>query len=826
MNLRLWKRFLLICVGSIMVNLLYGCGGGGGGGGGTTTGGGTLLAAKSVGADGALVNYSSGSMKGGSLYIPPGAVGSSTNITISLLNNPPAFTGGQSSIVVDLGPNGTTFAAPVTVTIPYDKTKIADENNIVVYAYDEASSSWVPEKTVSIDTINKTVSAEVSHFSSRTAQNPPNEMTTRLYTASDGTLVASAVVTTPFDLMTVPIALSSCTGYSNMAEALYYKPGRLWFNYYATLMKYNPGWFDTEVATKKITYKQLVTNAYGNNYHVSVSDDDTFWFASSDNLLTDKFYSWFSGAPALFRFGKTPENGSKYYVKVKLEVDGNLCTLKSNFNFNGQADKTATFSAQTDVDTNRDGITNGYDANTPDITPPSQITGLVASPVSASNISLSWNRSTDNVKVTGYKVYRQQGAFTTTNPNMNTWIKTIYSDSPSYIDTGRAASTYYCYRVTAIDAAANESTYGESCASTTAAPDTTPPTTPTGISAATISKSRIDLAWSSSTDLVGVSGYKIYRDGSFKYATNQTSYSDNGLSSGTNYCYKISAFDAAGNESAKSSEKCSTTIAAPDTAPPSTPTGLTATAISTNQISLAWSPSTDNVMVSGYGIYRGGSYIETVGTTFTSDAGLSPNTQYCYKVLAIDTSANNSPLSSQACATTQPLPTYAISGQVTASGVGLAGVTVATTGGTATTDASGNYSIAGLQNGAYTVTAAAIGYTLSSAQSVAVSGANVTGINFTATVVPATYTISGTITRNGSPLSGVAVTLTGSGSNSTTTNASGVYTFTGVQNGSYTLTPSLSGYLFTPASQLVTVNGANITQDFTGSNTGSITGSW
>ena len=43
---------------------------------------------------------------------------------------------------------------------------------------------------------------------------------------------------------------------------------------------------------------------------------------------------------------------------------------------------------------------------------------------------------------------------------------------------------------------------------------------------------------------------------------------------------------------------------APDTTPPSTPTGLTATAASATQVNLSWTASTDNVGVTGYQVER------------------------------------------------------------------------------------------------------------------------------------------------------------------------------------------------------------------------------
>ena len=74
-----------------------------------------------------------------------------------------------------------------------------------------------------------------------------------------------------------------------------------------------------------------------------------------------------------------------------------------------------------------------------------------------------------------------------------------------------------------------------------------------------------------------------------------------------------------------------------------------------------------------------------------------------------------------------------------------------------------------------------------------------------------TYTISGTVTLNGSGLSGVTVSLTGASTTSATTDSNGHYTFTGAQNGGYTVTPSLTGYTFSPASRSAAVSDANLT---------------
>jgi PKD repeat protein len=81
-----------------------------------------------------------------------------------------------------------------------------------------------------------------------------------------------------------------------------------------------------------------------------------------------------------------------------------------------------------------------------------------------------------------------------------------------------------------------------------------------------------------------------------------------------------------------------------------------------------------------------------------------------------------------------------------------------------------------------------------------------------------TYAVSGTITTStGAALAGVTVST---GSVSTTTTSTGAYTLSNLANATYTLTPSLSGYTFTPVNRSVTVSGANVTaQNFTGTAT-------
>ena len=169
----------------------------------------------------------------------------------------------------------------------------------------------------------------------------------------------------------------------------------------------------------------------------------------------------------------------------------------------------------------------------------------------------------------------------------------------------------------------------------------------------------IDLSWTASTDNVGVAGYRVFRDGTQVGTTSATTYSDTGLTKSTTYAYTVLAYDAAGNPSAQTAPVSVKTQS--DTAAPSVPTGLTATATSMTTVDLAWTASTDNIAVTGYKVFRNGTQIAdvTTGTSY-SDSGLTQNTSYSYTVLAYDADGNSSAQTSGVSVTTFA-KTYSIS---------------------------------------------------------------------------------------------------------------------------------------------------------------------
>jgi hypothetical protein len=92
------------------------------------------------------------------------------------------------------------------------------------------------------------------------------------------------------------------------------------------------------------------------------------------------------------------------------------------------------------------------------------------------------------------------------------------------------------------------------------------------------------------------------------------------------------------------------TITTTDTTPPTAPTNLSATA-GDAQVALSWGPSTDDVAVAGYHVYRNGNLISSTAATSYTDTGLLDGTTYSYYVTAFDSAGNVSAPSNTTSAT-------------------------------------------------------------------------------------------------------------------------------------------------------------------------------
>jgi chitodextrinase len=304
-------------------------------------------------------------------------------------------------------------------------------------------------------------------------------------------------------------------------------------------------------------------------------------------------------------------------------------------------------------------------ATPPDTQPPTVPTALSATAATPTQVSLGWTASTDNVGVTSYLVERCVGA------GCGSFAQVGTSANASFFDGTVAASTSYNYRIRASDAAGNLSGYSATASVTTpAAPDTQAPTVPGGLVATATAATQVTLAWSASTDNVGVTSYRVERcagAGCSGFAQIGTSasvgYSDSSVTGSTSYSYRVRAEDAAGNLSGYSPATTTTTPAPPDTQAPTSPASLTATANSASQVTLGWSSSTDNVGVTSYLVERctgtSCSGFAQVGTTTAAaftDNTVSGSTSYQYRVRAADAAGNLSAYSASAPVTTPAVP--------------------------------------------------------------------------------------------------------------------------------------------------------------------------
>lgn len=191
-------------------------------------------------------------------------------------------------------------------------------------------------------------------------------------------------------------------------------------------------------------------------------------------------------------------------------------------------------------------VSSGGAPPAPDTTSP---TVFITSPTNGAQVSGTITitaTASDNVGVAGVDFFVDATLIgtDTTAPYSVSWNTTTVANGPHNLTA------------TARDAAGNtnSSTIGVSINN-----DTQPPTAPTNLTATAASSTQIDLSWNASTDNVGVTGYKVYRDNVLVATVPSTTYSDSGLSPQTTYSYQVSAVDAAGNESPKSSSALATT---------------------------------------------------------------------------------------------------------------------------------------------------------------------------------------------------------------------------------------------------------------------------
>ena len=267
---------------------------------------------------------------------------------------------------------------------------------------------------------------------------------------------------------------------------------------------------------------------------------------------------------------------------------------------------------------------------------------LSAATVSSNQIDLAW--TDQSTTEDGFSIERALdvgGA-----PGAWTQVVVVVSNVVVYGDSGLTWNTGYWYRVQA------RNTRGNSPYSNQASANTGPPSAPSGLMATAIATNQINLSW---TDNSGdEAGFLIERapdnagtPGPWTQAasvsTNVIAYSNTALTENTKYWYRVRAYKASGN-SPYSNQASATT------APPTAPSVLIATTVSTNQIRLSWTDNSNEEV--GFLIERapdnGGvpgmwTQIGTVSANVVvySDTGLAANTRYWYRVRAFNAVGNS-----------------------------------------------------------------------------------------------------------------------------------------------------------------------------------------
>lgn len=251
---------------------------------------------------------------------------------------------------------------------------------------------------------------------------------------------------------------------------------------------------------------------------------------------------------------------------------------------------------------------------------PSPPTGLALAFRDASRIDLTWKPAGPDSVIGSYNVYR------------NGALHASVTDT-TFGDAGLPPFTAFTYAVSAVNRAGLEG--ARTLPLTARTRDATPPGAPAGLAATAASGTRINLAWQAAGDPeTGVTGYRIYRDGAAVGTATALQFADNGLSPSTTYSYEVSALNGDGLEGPRSTGASATTL---DVTPPTSPTGLIATAVGTNLIDLTWLPADDPESgILRYEIIRDGAPVgSTAGTSF-SDGNLHPARTYSYVGVAVN----------------------------------------------------------------------------------------------------------------------------------------------------------------------------------------------
>ena len=236
-----------------------------------------------------------------------------------------------------------------------------------------------------------------------------------------------------------------------------------------------------------------------------------------------------SGTHTTILSGKSTSNGRIYIQTVTMYSNGSkfnkLIITKPGSFYVAKNQNNTTISLED--------LCNELIEDYDDIEPPTKVTGLTVSEISATSIHIVWEQSSDNVRVTGYEVYRNGEKLVTTGRT-------------EFIDGLLEPNTAYTYQVYAFDESRNYSVASDKINLKTLA-DTDSPETPHNVKIKSVTGSSLTLSWSTSKDNVGTEGYIIYCNNEEIARTEECEFKHSSLNENEEYSYMIKAYDKAGN---------------------------------------------------------------------------------------------------------------------------------------------------------------------------------------------------------------------------------------------------------------------------------------
>ncbi|MDB6092976.1 MAG: hypothetical protein JWM32_538 [Verrucomicrobia bacterium] len=259
-----------------------------------------------------------------------------------------------------------------------------------------------------------------------------------------------------------------------------------------------------------------------------------------------------------------------------------------------------------------------------DTEPPSIPGRLVATAVTAAEITLSWSASTDNVQVFSYEVFDGDQRVAALADRTKTFAKLT-------------PESRHRFAVRARDIRANWSALS-SVLEVSTSPDRSPPSAPTGLTIESEKFKSFVLRWNVPADDVGVAEYEIFKDGVLFGRKQTPVMTIGGLEPATSYEMSVSARDAAGNWSPRSATIRASTLK--DTTAPSIPTGLFVSALTPSKLTLKWDAAHDDLKVTVYQVLVDGVGVGSTATNYFNLAGLAPATRHRLTVRAADAAAN------------------------------------------------------------------------------------------------------------------------------------------------------------------------------------------